>query len=98
VLLHPRTNQTDVEVVKVEEIDAEKDEANEGTSDMSDMSDTEERVQKRRKTGVDVRVDVEAETSDGGFKGSSRWDDELKLRVHEIKVIRTCRYRSFPRY
>jgi hypothetical protein len=86
VLLHPRMNKPEVEVVKIEESDAEMKEADDGASE---LSNTENRPKKRRRIAVDTGIDVEADTSEGAFRGSSRWDEELKLHVHEIKVIRS---------
>lgn len=86
VLLHPRVNKPEVEVVKMEESDAEMKEADDGASE---LSNTENRPKKRRRIAVDTGIDVEADTSEGAFRGSSRWDEELKLHVHEIKVIRS---------
>lgn len=105
VLLHPRTSATvgpEAEAIKVEDMEETDAWMGEAEADSLVDADSEDRSRKRRKTGKDTMSNVATELPDGAFKGSIRWDDELKLNVHEIKVSQACvvvliRTDSFPR-
>ena len=77
IMLHPRQRIPQAKVVDI------KTELSDPRT-LEEASETEEQPSKRQKTSEDHAVHVGS--SSAAFEGASFWDDELKLRVHEIKV------------
>jgi hypothetical protein len=77
IMLHPRPASQVEEAAMKTEVLADRS-TSEGTSE------TQEHPNKRQKTSEDLVAHVGS--SSAAFIGTSFWDEELKLKVHEIKV------------